>query len=411
MKVLIVDDMAGKADKLRALLVEAGIPRLAIEVVASAMAARDRLRTESFTLMVLDLLLPLREQDQPAVSVALDLLEEIVERDAYHKPQNIVGFTAYPEAEGQALEKFKRRLWTIVSYDAMTSDWEEVFKNMASYLLRQEAEAGKRAYRTDLCIVTALQIELDAIFALNWDWQDPEPLDDATFVRRGRFVSGGKSCSVVAACAPRMGSVAAGLLSTKLISHFAPRFVAMPGICAGVRGKVEIGDLVLFDPAWEWASGKIADDDGGSYLEPSPHQIPLSEFVVARAEQLKRQEGAWRSAFESWAGDPAPPNTPKLFIGPGASGSAVVSHAATVEAIKQQHRRLLAVEMEVYGVYAAARASSWPRPTALALKSVCDFADDTKADTHQKFCCFVSARGTQLFFERYMTEIATLAGA
>ncbi len=410
MKVLIVDDNISKAGKLIALLVEAGINREDVHVVVSAMAARDRLRNERFTLMVLDLLLPLREEDAPAISTAIGLLEEIAERDAYHKPLHIVGFTAYPEAESEALQKFKRRLWTIVNYDETTNDWEEIFRNVASYLRGAPNKAEGRTYQTDLCVITALQIELDAVYALNWEWQEPEPLDDSTFIRRGSFISEGVSCSVVAACSPRMGSVAAGLLATKLINHFTPRFIAMPGICAGVRGKVEIGDLVLFDPAWEWPSGRLSDGESGSYLEPSPHQIPLSEFVVARAEQLKRQDSIWADAIRSWPGVEAPPSTPRLLIGPGASGSAVVAHAATIDAIKQQHRRLLAVEMEVYGVYAAARASSWPRPTAIGLKAVCDFADDTKADTHQKFCCFVSAHGMRLFFERYMADVSGLAG-
>ena len=409
MKILIVDDNVSKAGKLVALFVDAGMPRPDIEVVVSAMSARDRLRVERYELVVLDLLLPLREEDQPALQSALDLITEVCERDVYYKPRRIVGFTAYPEAELKAVSAFKERLWTIVRFDATTSAWETEFRNVAEYLLRIEREPTRNKYATDLCVVTALQIELDAVYSLPWNWSESEPLDDMTFVRRGTFQSHGTTRSVVAACALRMGSVAAALLTSKLIGRFFPRFVAMPGICAGIKDKVRVGDTVLLDPVWEWPSGKLCDGDGGTYLQPSPHQIALSEFLLARAEQLRRDDQVWLKIAKTWNGE-RPEHAPRLLVGPGASGSAVVADTATVDSIKQQHRKLMAVEMEAYGVYAAASSSASAKPTALAFKTVCDFADEEKADKWQTYACHMSAQSLAAFFERYMGEIHELAG-
>lgn len=409
MKVLIVDDNINKAGKLAKVLSEEGIDRGDIEIVSCAMNARTRLKEERFDLLVIDLLLPLREEDMPELNTALDLINEITERDAYIKPSNIVGFTAYADEVIEANSTFKQRMWTIVSYDPTTNSWETQFRHMARYLVESINQTTPLHYATDICVVTALQIEMDAIYRLPWTWEEPEPLDDSTFIRRASFTVDNQTFQVVTACAHRMGSVSAALLTSKLINVFRPRFIAMTGICAGVKDKVNIGDVVFFDPVWEWPSGKLATGDGGTYLQPSPHQIPIADFVVARAEQIRNDKMLWAGIQSAWAAE-APQNILSLVVGPGASGSAVIADNATVPAIKQQHRKVTAVEMEAYGVCAAARCSTSPKPTVIIMKSVCDFADEEKLDKWQPYASYTSAQGMHAFFNRYLADIITLAG-
>ncbi len=409
MKILIVDDNINKAGKLAKVLSEEGIDRGDIEIVSCAMEARERLRKERFDLLVIDLLLPLREEDDPELNTALDLIKEITERDVYFKPSNIVGFTAYTDAVIEANSAFNQRMWAIVSYDPTTNSWETQFRYMARYLVESLSQSTPLHYGTDICVVTALQIEMDAVYRLPWVWEEPEPLDDSTFIRRASFTVNEQIFQVVTACAHRMGSVAAALLTSKLINAFRPRFIAMTGICAGVKDKVNIGDVVLFDPVWEWPSGKLVDGDGGTYLQPSPHQIPIADFIVARAEEMRNDKMLWVGIQNLWPAE-APAHTLKLVLGPGASGSAVIADSATVPAIKLQHRKVTAVEMEAYGVCAAARFSTSPKPTAIIMKSVCDFADDEKTDKWQPYTSYTSAQGMHAFFNRYLAEIITLAG-
>ena len=48
------------------------------------------------------------------------------------------------------------------------------------------------------------------------------------------------------------------------------------------------------------------------------------------------------------------------------------------------------IEMEAYGVaYAAAHAAD-PKPFVIIAKSVCDFADERKDDSYQKFAAYTS---------------------
>lgn len=88
-----------------------------------------------------------------------------------------------------------------------------------------------------------------------------------------------------------------------------------------------------------------------------------------------------------------------------ASGSAVLADSEALEDIKRQKRELIGIEMEVYGLYAAARAASSPRPSAFALKSVCDFADPDKKDAMQKFAAYTSASVMTELFERYGVDL------
>jgi hypothetical protein len=62
------------------------------------------------------------------------------------------------------------------------------------------------------------------------------------------------------------------------------------------------------------------------------------------------------------------------------------------------------------GVLSAARTAPCPRPTAFSLKSVCDMADEKKDDRWQSYAAYTSARSIQAFFERFMTELADIAG-
>jgi nucleoside phosphorylase len=183
----------------------------------------------------------------------------------------------------------------------------------------------------------------------------------------------------------------------------------MAGICGGIKNKVNIGDAVLFSPCWEWASGKVVpDDETGTYLEPAPHQISVAGFVSARAEQLREDSALW---LELRNGFPVRSDTlPKLVVAPGASGPSVVAHADYAESLKLQHRKLTAIDMEAYGVMAAALSASVPKPTAFALKSVCDFADDEKDDRWQAYAAYISAQTIRTFFERNMHAIRELAG-
>jgi len=103
------------------------------------------------------------------------------------------------------------------------------------------------------------------------------------------------------------------------------------------------------------------------------------------------------------------PNALRMHVGPIASGSAVIADTRILKGVQDQKRELLGVEMEVYGLYAAVASASRPKPSALAFKSVCDFANTKKNDEHQGYAAYTAANALKEFFERYMHELADMA--
>jgi nucleoside phosphorylase/CheY-like chemotaxis protein len=404
MKILIVDDDQVRAKEVKEELTEAGTRSADIRIAHSANEARRLLRVNEFDLMILDIVLPRKIGEEPNMAISLQLLEDLDEPGIYHRPALILGLTAYPSAYIEAQPKFSERLWTVLQDG---SNFFEPLKRSVQYL--QDRSKSTKPYDFDLCVITALRTpELEAVYRLPWNWDSIEPLDDSTFVRMGHFNSCGQDFRVVTARASRMGMVATGLLSCKLITRYRPRFIAMVGICAGVVGKANIGDVILANPTWDWQSGKRVRDRENSQFSIAPHQLGVPEFVKARFEELAADSVVWKEIRDKWEGPRL--NPIRLIVGPVASGSAVLADGKVVEEIKRQHRNLVGIEMEAYGLYAAAASSTLPRPTAFALKSVCDYANPDKSDDHQGYAAYTSAETLRVFAERYMAEIHELAG-
>lgn len=407
MKILVVDDSKLKTEKLIDRIKAVGIDPDQIDCSISANSARATLAAKQYDLMILDLVLPQRDHEEGDVKYSIELLRDVTESEMYHKPGHILGLTAFEEAELEANKHFSEMLWSVVRYDQITADWAEPIVSSIKYILARQS--APTAYDFDLCIVTALMSpEMEAVHRLAWNWEREEPIDDVNFARLGTFSSGGKTFRVVTACATRMGMTASALLSAKAIYKFRPRFLAMAGICAGVRGKANIGDAIFADPTWDWQSGKRVKDKENTQFSVAPHQLGPAEFLRSRIQQFGKDRSVWDAIRDGWQSSEF--GSPRLLPGPLASGSAVLADGQVVDEIKLQHRSLLGIEMEAYGLFAAALNAEFPRPTPLAIKSVCDFADEHKSDDFQKYAAYTSAQALGKFFEKYMCEVSGFAG-
>lgn len=249
-----------------------------------------------------------------------------------------------------------------------------------------------RTYGTDLAIICALNhIELEAVRSLPAGWQPLKFSHDETRYLSGTIAGRDRSFSVIAAAAPRMGMSASAVLTSKIIAQFRPRFVAMVGICAGRVGKVNLGDVIVADPTWDWGSGKIDTLDDQPVFKPSPHHIESDQDLLASLADTVSSPEALAGIKASCSGK-KPTSELRVHLGPLASGASVVANLAVFEDLLSQHRNLLGIEMEAYGVATACQGSGKPRPRFLVVKSVCDFADKDKSDDFQEYAAQTSAR-------------------
>lgn len=411
MRILVAEDNSNKIQRIRSCVESVeGVQADQVVYVQSVFDAKEKLRSIAFDLLILDVLLPNRAGDTPSHSGTVGLLEELATRNSLQKPRHVLGLTAFDEAIKEAGPAFVSRTWAVIKFSFEDDDWCGQVKSAISYIVDAKNRRQVKDYGVDLCIITALHSpEFEAVTRLDWKWGAIEPLDDQQFVRRGTFVSNGETMSVVAASATKMGMVSAALLAAKLIEHERPRFLVMAGICAGVQGKANYGDVVVSDPAWDWQSGKHIVGDGGQNFAIAPDPVPIPQYIRSRFEQTRGNSAALAAIKAKFP--KTPDNELRVKIGPMASGAAVLADKDVLDRIITQNRNLVAVEMEAFGVVAASLSACRPRPTAFAVKSVCDFADDTKDDSWQAYAAYTSAEVIKLFFESYGYELREQAGS
>lgn len=411
MKVLLADDGEEKADLLiPALLRQNGISRDDIEHVQDIRSLREAVSKERFDLLFLDLLMPRRSDQEARLEPTLEFLHELLDEDGLLRPGKIIGLTADAAAADRAESVFKDQTWAIIEVDKTSDQWLKSASKAVEYLGGDEAT---RTYHFDydVLIVTALHDpELTAVSHIPWNWGPSQPLDDDLFYRIGSFESEGAEYKAACLACERPGMVPAAITVTKAVAKLRPQFVVMSGICAGRKDDTNMGDAILADPAWDYQSGKrvkIGDDAYG--FEPDPHHLDVPHFIRSRVRQLSKNKEKLRAIRDEWQGDT--PGELALHLGPMATGAPVVADGKTIEEAASAARKVIGLEMEVYGVYSAVRQSPRPRPAGFAIKSVCDFGDVKKDDKYQRYAAYTSAQTIRHFFEEYMTELKGMVSA
>jgi len=401
-RILIADDQTRRYKRFIDALVAIGLTREQIDIVPSANDARDRLAMTRYDLLILDILLPRWSEGDPETRHSLDLLLELHEGEGYYRPSHILGITADRNVADEVAENFEEWTWTVVTYSESNDDWVNCAVNCVRYVINDTKRSAEEApkHGVDLAIICALEKpELEEVLKLPWNWTASRPLDDVTFVHDGKFQVDGRTITVSATFAPRMGMVSTALRSAALIAILRPRLIAMCGICAGVKGKVNLGDVLLADPAWDFQSGKRVRDKKNSIFSISPHQLPAPTLLRTHVEQIRGDFAALTKISTDFGSDFS--GATRVVVGPVASGSAVIADGAVINEIKAQHRDLIGLEMEIYGMYAAAYGASKPQPLPFALKAVCDFADPDKEDKNQRYAAYASANVLRLLMERF----------
>jgi len=393
-QILLVDDDAGKVERttrvVRERLGDRNVEIINAPTAHDAAACLERTR---FDLMVLDLNLPRRGGEPPKHDGGLLILRQLVKGGPrLRRPTHIVGLTAFPDLLAQFNNEFQEEGWQLIQYDDTSDSWELAVGNKVLHIA--EAIAPQRTgeeYRCDVAVLTALKhIELEAVLDLDARWSERRLPGDDTFYFNGVFERDGRKVSVVAASALEMGMVPSACLAMKTIHNFRPRYVAMAGITAGVGGN--FGDVVVADQAWDYGSGKLLT--GGrrkSLFAPSPSYVAidaalkemLMHFISSKPQVIAGIPTRWRG------GSSERPLT--VRVGPMASGAAVIENEAAVNGILQHNRKVVAIEMETYGLYFAARACIEPRPAIFSAKAVCDFGVPPKTDEYQRYAAFTSA--------------------
>jgi nucleoside phosphorylase len=389
MRVLVVDDEYQKTEEISKLL--DGIEGLELQHVTTAHAARVSLRQSAFDLLIIDINLPDVVGAAPTAEGGLALFDILLLDEFVVLPPDVLFLTGRQELVAEVNAKCLDRGAMLCQYRADSEQWKLSILGRVKYVGRRHARTSSPA-PVDVAIVTALRKpELDAVLQLPYGWSSRRLAGDPVSYHLGQIQLDDGAISVVAACAQRKGMPSAAALSSRLSSVFRPKYLIMLGICAGVRGKTSLGDVIVADPTWDWGSGKRTQDDEGSpVFLAAPHQRPLNTHVSQLAVEMANDASVGQSIRAGWMGS-VPAGMLSVRVGPMASGASVIADDHSIDSILSQQRELLAVEMEAYAVMAAAEYANEPVPVAVVIKSVCDFADIEKGDSWQEYASYTSA--------------------
>lgn len=403
MKILFIEDNELKKEKIITVLIEANVAvRSDFTVCTNIIDAKKILRSTIFDVLLLDMRLPNRANSQEIQSMAgLEFLKEFQNDRRYHQPKEIIGITECEEELNRVKKDFDENLLHIIYYHPSKSVWEKLLVDRLEYLISCEQDTNKYDY--DIAIICALENpEFKAIKALSTNWVNIKKDNTSLSFYETFFEFEQKKLKVIAVSIDKMGMVPTAVLATQTIEMFRPRYLTMTGIAAGIKGEVELGDILVFNPSWDSGSGKLKVDESGEELfEIDPKQETIDGDIILNIKNLSCDTQFLNKLREDWKYSKII-NVLSVHTGPVASGAAVIANENVSDAIKLQSRKLLGIEMEAYGLIYAAKHATKPKPEPLVIKSVCDFADKDKNNGFQEYAAYTSANFLYEYAKRYI---------
>src|SRR6266568_2622937 len=262
----------------------------------------------------------------------------------------------------------------------------------------------------DICIFCALYEEAQAVlneFSRRCSVSFTKgfsSLDRYEFRHAAILNTQGEALTVLVTWFSNSGPTQMDLDLKAFLYEFRPRFVAMPGTCAGYKEKVKLGDLVVAQFAYPYEEGKIIREPEGL-----SHHLPEMKTAHATSQVIQYVRG-----FEGWQ-EPVREmkrnklkrqlkinEEPRCVIAPMASGMAVRRDDPFPWLRETYNRNTIALDMEAATFYRALRAV--PHIHSLVVKGVSDYADMSKHDEYHDYAARASAVYLLSFIQEYVTE-------
>ena len=371
-RALLIEDEPTKRARIEAEMRSFFDGELVVDACDTFSEATQKLLQSKYDLIVVDLLMPRRRGD-----AAVDISEEIIEHlgeSNLNRLTTVVAISRFEEVVDQRRVEFTRAGVLVIRYSE-DGEWQACLR------VCMQKVAARTLY--DFVVVCALTMERTAFEGVN----RPE------FSIGGLRTIAGMDCRElslgdlrgVCVVQPHMGLVDASIVATRALETFSPRLICMSGICAGFEGRTKLGTLVVSDRSWDHQAGKHRGDqfEIRSYQEgvDNATRISLSQLI---------EEDPKLAALASKPHQAQVPSEAAL-LSPSVSGSAVVASSGYADVIKSQHGKVVAVDMEVFGIYRAAALYASP-VIVFAAKTVVDHANENKADDMQQAGAILSAR-------------------
>ncbi|MEG1271921.1 MAG: phosphorylase [Acinetobacter sp.] len=396
LKILLIEDMVDKKANVVQFLHQAFNAELHdIQYATDASTAKRLLSAHFFDLVIVDLNIPRRDVTSSERNVGIEVIQFIENNPRAISPKFIACLTAY-QIDPEFIRNYP--LCHFIQYSISDNSWKDSLSKICSYLSRIHApplRKDKITFHTDILIVTAIDEEFAAVkkyLKIEEQWQTTRINGDDQKYATALVQTEYGVLSVILTQAVQMGMAAAAVCATKAIEYFAPQCVIMSGICAGVKNKTQLGDIIISDPSFDCGSGKWkVDEEGDLIFHPAHYQLRVESEVKRICDEIADDRSMPGKIFAEFTEQALRPSYhPKIIVGVNASGGSVLQSTIKMTEIVETHKNLIGLEMEVYAVYLAATHSRQPKPKFIAAKSVCDFGTEDKADAFHEYASYTS---------------------
>lgn len=394
MKILIVEDNPAKAAKVME-VVNAVASAAEVSVAGDVVTAKRTLSAHKVDALILDLQLPIRAGDAVQKLGGKTLLQEIIASDTYKRPNYILGLSDHPESILLSEKTFSDSLFGLIDSSAPEQTWTSrlvsFIEHVASATQVQETPSSPQGFGVSLAIICALHNpELEALLRLEQNWREITGSScNPTF--ETIISNSGGTHKIVAVSALEMGMPAAAALAAKTIERFRPRYVAMTGIAGGIKGSGGFGDIVIAESCWDYSGGKVTESEGSIQIENEPRTSELDPTLKSQFIRLANDAALLGSIMAEFKGR-LPETRLSAKVGPVFTGTHVITSELRTKELTVMNRKLSAIDMEGYAIFASARYAEHPRPQPILLKGLSDFADKDKDDHWRAYASYTSAR-------------------
>jgi nucleoside phosphorylase len=257
-----------------------------------------------------------------------------------------------------------------------------------------------------IVVISALREELNYLLAKKEElnWQEPVTLQGKYSYHLGTLKNKeGQTCQIAAIPQPldEMGLIDAAILSTIAISKLKPEYIILIGICGGIEGSVNIGDIVIPRQAFHYQSGKLqgtGELKKGIIDEKSDGRTiskMLDFFDLAKLNEILKSAIDMNIKLPSLSSI----SVHSLNI---ASADLVNDHPDSIRAIEKSHdRKAIAFDMESLAVLKAAAELD---TKAVIIKSVSDIpTKESSRETQENYRDFAKFAATEAFY-KFATE-------
>lgn len=398
MKILIIDDQYEKIQFLVSQINQIG--EAEITTAITTREAIDKIRKEKFNLCILDLQIPDTLGGNLNPTGGKSFLEYLEFNRYNNMPEHIISITSQEESYNSCINYFESKGWILINGIEDEERINSIIKTKFDLCKNEQLEI-------DYAIITALEhTELEAVLSFDFNWKKLPYKGDGNVYYQGQIINiNGESKTILATSCPRVGMAAAAATTVKVCMKFKPSMLIMTGIAASAKQNIKFGDILISDSSWDWGNGKQTVKNGERVHLQSPHQVALDSKIRAVIKNITTERKFVDDIYQNYKGLPRPNDILRVHLGPIVSGASVVEDPEIVNKIMCQHRNVIGVEMEAYGVLEALNCIGDYAPKGIIIKSVSDYANPKKNDKWQKYAAYTSSAFAFKLIEHSLLDI------